>query len=120
MRKDVQKAINRGEAYHKLRRAVFYANLGKFKVKTELEQQIWIECNRLVCNAIIFYNTFLLSRLFERLKSEGRISEAEKFARISPIAWRHINLYGIYNFRNLGSELNPEEIINELINQSGY
>lgn len=46
MRQSVQKALNRGEAYHKLKRAVFHANQGKFRVKTELEQNIWSECTR--------------------------------------------------------------------------
>ena len=46
LRQSVQKALNRGEAYHKLKRAVFHANQGKFRVKTELEQNIWSECTR--------------------------------------------------------------------------
>jgi TnpA family transposase len=36
----VQKALNRGKAYHRFRRAVAYVNGGKFRVKTEGEQQI--------------------------------------------------------------------------------
>ena len=41
LRQTVQKALNRGEAYHRFRRAVAYVNGGKFRVKTEGEQQIW-------------------------------------------------------------------------------
>jgi len=37
MRQGVQKALNRGEAYHKLKRAVFHVHQGKFRVKTELD-----------------------------------------------------------------------------------
>ena len=50
---------NRGEAYHRMRRAISYVNAGKFRVKTEAEQQIWNECSRLIANAIIYYNTLL-------------------------------------------------------------
>ena len=37
---NVQRALNRGESYHKLRRAVSHANFGKLRFKTEQEQQI--------------------------------------------------------------------------------
>ncbi|MDD3581327.1 MAG: Tn3 family transposase, partial [Desulfobacca sp.] len=39
LRQNVQKALNRGEAYHRFRRAIAYVNSGKFRVKTETEQQ---------------------------------------------------------------------------------
>lgn len=35
LRQCVQKALNRGEAYHRFRRAVAFVNGGKFRVKTE-------------------------------------------------------------------------------------
>ena len=66
LRQNVQKALNRGEAYHRMRRAISYVNSGKFRVKTEAEQQIWNECSRLIANAIIYYNTLLLSRVYEQ------------------------------------------------------
>ncbi|ALZ64577.1 Tn3 transposase DDE domain protein (plasmid) [Bacillus cereus] len=44
LRQNVQKALNRGESYHKLRRSVSYANFGKLRFKTEQDQQIWNEC----------------------------------------------------------------------------
>jgi len=31
--------------------------------KTESEQQIWNECSRLIANAIIYYNTLIVSRV---------------------------------------------------------
>ena len=36
LRRNVQQALNRGENYHKLRRAVSYANFGKLRFKTEV------------------------------------------------------------------------------------
>lgn len=41
LRQHVHTALNRGESYHKLRRAIAYANFGKLRFKTEREQQIW-------------------------------------------------------------------------------
>src|SRR5699024_11917186 len=43
LRRNVQRTLNRGESYHKLRRAVSHANFGKLRFKTEQEQQIWNE-----------------------------------------------------------------------------
>ena len=40
LRKAVQKALNRGESYHKLKKAVSFAYSGKFRVKTEMEQTL--------------------------------------------------------------------------------
>jgi TnpA family transposase len=40
LRQNVQRALNRVENYHQLRRAVSYANFGKLRFKTEHEQQI--------------------------------------------------------------------------------
>ncbi len=63
LRQNVQRALNRGENYHKLRRAVSYANFGKLHFKTDSEQQLWGECARLITNAIIYYNASILSNL---------------------------------------------------------
>jgi len=86
LRQSVQKALNRGEAYHRMRRAISYVNSGKFRVKTETEQQVWNECSRLIANAIIYYNTLLLSRVYEQ-KLAADDQEAIKILRgTSPVA----------------------------------
>ena len=54
LRQNVQRALNRGENYHQLRRAVVYANFGKLRFKTEEEQVLWSECSRLITNCIIY------------------------------------------------------------------
>src|ERR1035441_3842908 len=98
LRQSVQKALNRGEAYHRMRRAISYVNSGKFRVKTEAEQQIWNECSRLIANAIIYYNTLLLSRVYEQKLTAGD-QEAIKILRgTSPVAWRDVNLIGNFDF----------------------
>jgi TnpA family transposase len=98
LRQSVQKALNRGEAYHRLRRAVACVNGGKFRVKTEAEQQIWNECSRLITNAIIYYNTALLSRVYEQKRAAGDQEAMAAMAGISPVAWQHVNLFGVIEF----------------------
>jgi hypothetical protein len=82
----VQKALNRGEVYHRMRRAISYVDSGKFRVKTEAEQQIWNECSRLIANAIIYYNTLLLSGYTSRSWQQAtwKPSRSSKAPRLSP------------------------------------
>lgn len=60
-RQNIQKALNRGESYNKLRRAISYANEGKLNVHAEMSQQIYNECARFLANNMILYNARLLS-----------------------------------------------------------
>lgn len=88
LRSNVQRALNRGENYHQLRRAVSYANFGKLRFKTEDEQQIWGECARLITNCIIYYNATILSNLLAYKEKTGDVHGANMLKRISPVAWQ--------------------------------
>ena len=68
----MQRAVNRGESYHELRRTISYANYGKLRFGTEYEQHLWSECRRLIANCIIFYNASLLSKLLAHKGEPGR------------------------------------------------
>ncbi|KWC13351.1 transposase, partial [Burkholderia ubonensis] len=107
LRRSVQKALNRGEAYHRLRRAIAFVNGGKLRVHTETEQQLWNECARLIANAIIHYNTALLSRVHEQKRAAGDEVAMAFIASMSPVAWRHINLFGAMDF---GAATTPVDI----------
>jgi TnpA family transposase len=110
LRQGVQKALNRGEAYHKFRRAVAFVNGGKFRVRTEEEQHNWNECSRLIANAVIYYNTLILSRVYEQKLRSGDDTAIEMMRRISPVAWQHINLFGTFEFTPSGSKLDIEAL----------
>lgn len=107
LRQNVQKALNRGESYHKLRRAIAYANFGKLRFKTEHEQQVWNECSRLLTNCIIHYNASLLSGVLALREQAGDRDGIAMLARVSPVAWSHINLFGRYEF---GKPLEPIDL----------
>jgi TnpA family transposase len=98
LRRNVQRALNRGENYHQLRRAVSYANFGKLRFKTEYEQQLWEECSRLITNSIIYYNATILSQLVAYKEHQGDQQSAALLTQVSPIAWQHINLCARYEF----------------------
>jgi TnpA family transposase len=114
LRRNVQRALNRGENYHKLRRAVSYANFGKLRFKTEQEQLLWNECSRLITNCIIFYNASILSELLAYQETTGDVHGAALLKQVSPVAWQHINLYGHYEFNKRPELIDIDAIIQAL------
>jgi hypothetical protein len=111
----VQRALNRGESYHKLVRAVAYANGGRLRVRTDLEQQLWSECSRFLTNCVIHYNACILSELLELAERENDLVLAERIKRVSPVSWKHVNFYGEYTFREIGDVIDLEQMINRLV-----
>ena len=114
LRQNVQRALNRGESYHQLRRAISHANFGKLRFKSELDQQIWSECGRLIANCILYYNASILSNVVAHKESIGDFQSVEMLKHISPVAWQHINLYGRYEFRKLSAPINMDDILQHL------
>jgi TnpA family transposase len=110
LRQAVQKALNRGEAYHRFRRAVAYVNGGKFRVQTEAEQELWNECSRLIANAIIFYNTALLSKVYAQKAAAGDEEAITILRGTSPVAWQHINLFGSFEFDDSTSKVDIDAL----------
>jgi TnpA family transposase len=114
LRKNVQKALNRGESYHKLHRAISYANFGKLRFKTENEQNIWEGCGRLIANCIIYYNTCILSKFMEYMEIDDDSQRAVLLKDVSPAAWSHIILQGRFEFKEFGEPIDIDTIIKEL------
>jgi TnpA family transposase len=114
LRRQVQKALNRGESYHQLRRAVSHANFGKLRFKTEHEQKIWGECSRLITNCIIYYNTAILSNLLAYQEKIGNHEGVTQLKQVSPAAWQNINLQGRFQFNNQPEPINMEAIVQKL------
>jgi len=118
LRRNIQLALNRGESYNKLRKAVAFANFGKLRFKTELEQQIWQKCSRLITNCIIFYNATILSTLLTHRQNIGDKEGIALLKRVSLVAWQHINLHGRYEFTKSQDIIDMQEIIRELVKSS--
>jgi TnpA family transposase len=114
IRQNVEKALNRGEAYNRLKREVFHAHQGKFRVKTELEQNIWNECARFITNNIIYYQGCILSALLAQKEKEGKQEEVEIIKRISPVAWQNINLLGRFEFHGQQAVVDVEEMVGRI------
>jgi len=93
-----------------MRRAISYVNSGKFRVKTEAEQQIWNECSRLIANAIIYYNT-MLSRGYMSKNWLQATWKPSRFSKgTSPVAWRDVNLIGNFDFTTSSTPVDIEAL----------
>ena len=114
LRQNVQRALNRGESYHQLRRAISHANFGKLRFKSELEQQLWSECGRLIANCILYYNARILSSVLDHREQLGDVQGVEVLRQISPVAWQQINLYGRYEFRKFSDSIDLDAIVEQL------
>ncbi len=110
LRRHVRTALNRTEGYHQLRRAVGNVGGGEFRGKGDMEILIWNECSRLVANAIIYYNAYMLSQIL--ISKGGKLDKKmiNLLRRISPIAWQHLNFLGMYDF-SFKNTLNIEEML---------
>jgi len=114
LRNHVQRALNRGEAYHQLRRAISNVNGDRFRGNSDEEIQLWNECARLVANAIIYFNSSVLSRLLDSFERQGDQQKIELVKQASPVAWYNINLKGTYNFELSDDLLNIEEMMRSI------
>jgi TnpA family transposase len=98
LRNHVQRALNRGEAYHQLRRAISAVNGDRFRGNSDEEIQLWNECARLLTNAIIYFNSKVLSHLLVNFLRQGKTRLVDIIKGSSPVAWENINLRGTYTF----------------------
>ena len=73
------------------------------------------ECARLLAICIIFYNAYLLSKIFEHCKTKDIQDECKKVARLSPVAWQHISLIGKYEFNTNVVLPNLDSTVKQLI-----
>ena len=110
--RNVHRSQNRLESYHQLRSAI--AQVGGKKELTgrnDIEIEITNQCARLIANAIIYYNSAILSRLFTKCEANGNAKALELIPQISPAAWRHILLNGHYTFNTDGNTIDLDTIV---------
>lgn len=115
LQRDVQRSQNRLESYHQLRAAIAQVG-GKKELtgRTDIEIEISNQCARLIANAIIYYNSAILSRLLAKYGTSPSAKVLALIKKVSPAAWRHIHLNGRYTFRDSGQMIDLDAIVAEL------
>ncbi|HAT7073481.1 TPA: Tn3 family transposase [Legionella pneumophila] len=115
LQRDVHRSQNRIESYHQLRAAIASA-YGKKQLTGRGEREIEIsnQCGRFIANAIIHFNSAMLSALRLRYEAEGNKKGLALLKKISPAAWRHIHFQGHLTFSNDGKLIDLTEIVKKL------
>ncbi len=114
LRHYVQQALNRGEAYHQLKRAIASVNGNRFRGGNDYQVSQWNDCARLISNCIIYYNSALLSVFLKINERRGRMDIVNDISRYSPVAWQHINLNGKYDFNHQKTLIDLEGLLNSI------
>jgi len=96
LRRRCQIGLNKGEAGHKLKRAVFFHERGEVRDRSFENQAYRASGLNLAVAAIIYWNTVYLSRAVEKFRAGGHRIPDEILRHISPQTWEHINLTGTY------------------------
>lgn len=116
LQRDVHRSQNRIESYHQLRAAIASA-YGKKQLtgRGERELEISNQCGRLIANAIIYFNSAMLSELRLRYEAENDQKGLALLKKISPAAWRHIHFQGSLIFSNDGKMIDVSELVKKLV-----
>ena len=112
MQRKVHRSQNRIESYYQLRSAIAQVGGKKaLKGRTDIEIEISNQCARLIANAIIYYNSAILSRLLTQYEASRNMKALAMIKTFSPAAWRHILLNGHYTFRCSGQIIDLDMIV---------
>lgn len=98
LRRRCQAGLNKGEAAHKLKRAVFFHERGEIRDRSFESQAFRASGLNLVVSAIVHWNTVYIERAVTHLRSARREIPDHLLKHISPLSWEHINLTGIYTW----------------------
>jgi TnpA family transposase len=96
LRRRCQAGLNKGEAAHKLKRAVFFYERGEIRDRSFESQAFRASGLNLVVSAIVHWNTVYLGRAVDHLRRQGRVIRPEVLKHVSPLSWEHINLTDTY------------------------
>jgi 5-carboxymethyl-2-hydroxymuconate isomerase len=94
MRRRASAGLNKGEAHHALKRAVFFHRLGEIRDRTFENQSYRASGLNLAVAAMILWNTVYLGRAIDELRSRGETIPDEIVAHIAPLGWEHIAFNG--------------------------
>jgi TnpA family transposase len=119
LQSQVHRSQNRIEAYHQLHSAI--AQIGGKKEligKTDIEIEISNQCGRLIANAIIYYNSAILSKMLEFYRETNNERALAELYKYSPVAWQHIHLIGRYLFDNQQSGIDLTVVLADLLTKN--
>lgn len=107
LRRNIQSATNKSEAFNGFTKWIFFGNNGIITENSRERQRKSIKYNHLVANCVIFYNVCMLTQIIQELSEEGHLITNEVLSSLSPYITHHINRYGKYK---LDLNRTPEKV----------
>lgn len=114
LRHYLQQALNRAEAYHQLKRTIAFVNGNKFRGGDDYQVSQWNDCARLISHCIIYYNSDLLSAFLKIYDKKEQKNIVKYISQLSPVAWQHIKLNGVYALNNGKIEIDLVGLISDI------
>ncbi len=106
LRQSIEKQLNKVESANRFAKAIFFGNNQEIDYAAREEQELAESCKRLIENSIICWNYIYLSQKLSDLDDKrDRDKMIDIIKSGSVVFWKHINLFGEYNF--------SEEILNK-------
>jgi len=65
---------------------------------------------RVIANAVIYYNTALLSKVYEQKVAAGDLHAIAFIKGMSPVAWQHVNMFGSFEFSDEDPDIDLEAL----------
>ncbi|WP_114914065.1 Tn3 family transposase [Acidibrevibacterium fodinaquatile] len=96
LRRRANAGLNKGEAHHALKRAVFFHRLGEIRDRTFENQGYRASGLNLAVAAIILWNTVYLGRAVDELRARGEIIADDLLTHVAPLGWEHVAFNGDY------------------------
>jgi TnpA family transposase len=97
-RRRIDAQLNKSEKFHQLRGHIHSANRGSIRKKYPEQHLNQANCLNLVVNAVAVWNTVYMQAAIQHLRQTGMEISEDELARLSPVRFEHINVYGKYSF----------------------
>src|SRR5680860_790193 len=119
-RRRILTQLNRGESRHNVARAVCYGQRGEIRKRYREGQENQLGALGLVTNAIILWNSIYMQKSVGHLRKTGVEIKDVDLERLSPLAFKHINMLGHYSFeieeKFLQGKLRPLQTLKKALN----
>jgi TnpA family transposase len=114
LRQVIEKQLNKGELSNKFQGAVSFGGNQELNQIDRDEQEKAAMCQVILQNIIVLWNYIKLTEIIMLSEESKRVDLLENIKRGSILTWRHVNMFGIYDFRNLSFDnvKNIEELLN--------
>ncbi len=98
LRQAIEKQLNKGELSNSFNKAISFGGNQQLGFSEKEDLDVADACRRLIRNTVLCWNYLYLSKQLAQAKPDKQTSIMQSIKAGSPIAWRHINMHGEYDF----------------------